>query len=169
MVNILAFSIWLFFHPVHVTLTSIDQVRGNDSLKVFVKMYYDDFLLDYILFDSSNETVKALTVNQLIPEALMNNYISEKVTIIVNNKELKGKLLNLDLEDNEVRVNLLYRSVRKPKVITVRNCIMTELYADQANMMIVHVNDFEEGIKLTQVSKEQTFNLKRKQKRETEK
>jgi hypothetical protein len=169
MVNILAFSILLFLHPVHVTLTSIDQVRGNDSLKVFVKMYYDDFLLDYKLFDSSNETVKTLTVNELIPAALMNNYISEKVTIIVNNKELKGKLLNLDLADNEVKVNLFYRSVRKPKIITVKNYIMTELYADQSNMIIVRVNDFEEGIKLTQETKEQTFNLKRVQKKETEK
>ena len=169
MENILIFSIWLLFHPVHVTLTSIDQARGNDSLKVFIKMYYDDFLQDYKLFDSNNEAVRGLTVNQLIPEVLMDNYISEKVTIIVNNKELKGKLLNLELADIEVKVNMLYSSVRKPKVITVRNYIMTGLYADQANMLIVRVNDFEEGIKLTQEVKEQTFNLKRKQKKETEK
>jgi len=46
MVKLLALSIWLLFHPVHVSFTSIDKEKGNDSLKVFVKMYYDDFLLD---------------------------------------------------------------------------------------------------------------------------
>jgi hypothetical protein len=43
---------------------------------------------------------------------------------------------------------------------------MTELYADQANMMIIRVNDFEEGVKLTPEIREQTFNLKRKQTQE---
>jgi hypothetical protein len=166
MLKLLVFSIWLFFHPVHVTLTSIDQDKGSDSLKVFVKMYYDDFLLDYYLFDSGNDSIRLIPPEQLIPAGLVNKYIVEKVTIIVNNKELNGKLLKLDLIDNEVMVNLLYISARKPKVMTVRNLIMTELYADQANMMIIRVNDFEEGVKLTPEIREQTFNFKSKQKQE---
>ena len=40
------FSIWFAFHPVHVTLTSIDFIPERDSFKVFVRMYFDDFLLD---------------------------------------------------------------------------------------------------------------------------
>lgn len=166
MFKLLAFSIWILFHPVHVTLTSIDKEKGNDSLKVFVKMYYDDFLLDYYLFDNANDSVKKIPAGQLIPAGLVNKYISEKVTIIVNNKELKGKLLKLDLTDNEISMDLLYKSAGKPRVLTVRNLIMTELYADQANMMIIRVNDFEEGVKLTPEIREQTFNLKRKQKQE---
>jgi hypothetical protein len=166
MFKLLAFTIWILFHPVHVTLTSIDKEKGNDSLKVFVKMYYDDFLLDYYLFDKANDSVKNIPAGELIPSNLVNKYISEKVTIIVNNKELKGKLLKLDLTDNEISMNLLYKSAKKPRVLTVRNLIMTELYADQANMMIVRVNDFEEGVKLTPEIREQTFNLQRKKKQE---
>jgi len=166
MVKLLALSIWLLFHPVHVSFTSIDKEKGNDSLKVFVKMYYDDFLLDYNLFDPGNDTLKNIPEGKLIPASLVNKYISEKVTIIVNNKELKGKLLKLELTDNEISMNLLYKPVIRPKVLTVRNLIMTELYADQANMMIVRIDDFEEGIKLTPEIREQTFRLKRKQKQE---
>jgi len=166
MVKLLAFSVWFLFHPVHVTLTSIHQDKGNDSLKVFVKMYYDDFLLDYHLFDKANDSVKNIPAGQLIPASLVNKYISEKVTIIVNNKELKGKLLKLDLTDNEISMSLLYKSAGKPRFLTVSNLIMTELYADQANMMLIRVNDFEEGIKFTSEIREQTFNLKRKQKQE---
>ncbi|MCX6333300.1 MAG: hypothetical protein NT092_03250 [Bacteroidia bacterium] len=169
MIKILAFSIWLVFHPVHVTLTSIDHVRGTDSLKVFVRMYYDDFLLDYKLFDSLNDSAKNLSPDQLLKTGLMNKYISEKVNIIVNNKELNGKLLKLDMTDNEISMDLLYSTAKKPKTITVRNLIMTDLYTDQANMTIVRVNNFEEGVKLTTGKPEQTFNLKRKQKREIEK
>ena len=43
------FSIWFLLHPVHVTITSIDYVPEIDSFKVFVRMYFDDFITDYKL------------------------------------------------------------------------------------------------------------------------
>lgn len=160
MLKALALSIWFVFHPVHVTLTSIDHVRNTDSLKVFVRMYYDDFLQDYLLSGGENFTVKKLQNSGTFPCDLMNKYLEEKVNIIVDNKQLKGKLLNIEQEDNEIRTNLLYRSGKKPKVITVRNLIMTGLYTDQANMTIIRINDFEEGVMLTPLKTEETFSLK---------
>jgi hypothetical protein len=160
MLKTLALSVWFVFHPVHVTLTSIDHMRNTDSIKVFVRMYYDDFLKDYLLSEGENFSVKELQKGGTIPYDLMNKYLEEKVNIIVNNKQLKGKLLNIELEDNEIRTNLLYRSDKKPKVITVRNLIMTGLFSDQANMTILRINDFEEGVMLTPLKTEQTFSLK---------
>jgi hypothetical protein len=160
MLEALVLSIWFVFHPVHVTLTSIDHVRNTDSLKVFVRMYYDDFLQDYLLSGGENYKVKELQKSGTFPYDLMNKYLDEKVNIIVDNKQLKGKLLNIEQEDNEIRTNLLYRSDKKPKVITVRNLIMTGLYTDQANMTIIRINDFEEGVMLTPLKTEETFRLK---------
>jgi hypothetical protein len=37
---------------------------------------------------------------------------------------------------------------------------MTGLYSDQSNMIIVRINDFEEGVKLTSDLTEQTFKIK---------
>jgi hypothetical protein len=145
-------------HPVHVTLTSIDHVTNTDSLKVFVRMYYDDFLLDYSL-SGMELPVDTEQLENSFPFDLMNNYLDEKVNIFINNKRLKGQLLNLTLEDNEISMNILFRSDRKPKVITVKNLIMTELYNDQANMTIIRINDFEEGVMLTPLKTEETFKL----------
>lgn len=160
MLKTLILSIGILFHPVHVSLTSIDHVPGTDSLKVFIKMFYDDFLLDYKLFDSENEVVKGISSGQQFPAELMNKYLDKKVNISIDNKRLRGKLLNLTLTDNEISMNLLYRSDKKPKTISVRNEIMTGLYSDQANMTLIRINDFEEGIKLTPEQTEQTFKLK---------
>ncbi len=158
MLKILALSFWLVFHPVHVTLTSIDHVTNTDSLKVFVRMYYDDFLLDYSL--SGLELPDgAEQFENTFPTDLMTDYLDKKVNIIINNKQLTGQLLNLTLEDNEISMNLLYRSDREPRVITVKNKIMTELYSDQANMTIIRINNFEEGIMLTPLRTEETFEL----------
>jgi hypothetical protein len=161
MLKILTLFIWFAFHPVHVTLTSIDHIPDTDSLKVFVRMYYDDFLLDYKLFDKDAITGDFVK-NQIFPASLMNRYLEKKVIIYVNNKQLQGKLLTLDLviPENEISMNLVYMLDKKPRIITVRNEMMTELYADQANMTIIRMNDFEEGVKLTPEKKEQTFSVR---------
>lgn len=158
MLKILALSFWLVFHPVHVTLTSIDHVTNTDSLKVFVRMYYDDFLLDCSL-SGLKLPDGAEQFENTFPTDLMTDYLDKKVNIIINNKQLTGQLLNLTLEDNEISMNLLYRSDREPRVITVKNKIMTELYSDQANMTIIRINNFEEGIMLTPLRTEETFEL----------
>ncbi len=149
----------MVFHPVHVTMTSIDHVPDTDSLKVFMRMYYDDFLRDYKLFDDE-VNVEDYVPNKPFPEDLISKYLNEKVHIIINNKELTGKLLNVTLADNELSLNLLYRTTRNPEVITIRNMVMTDLYSDMANMTIIRFNNFEEGIKLTSDKPEETFELK---------
>jgi hypothetical protein len=159
MVGYITLLLWMVFHPVHVTMTSIDHVPDTDSLKVFMRMYYDDFLRDYKLFDDE-VNVEDYVPNKPFPEDLISKYLNEKVHIIINNKELTGKLLNVTLADNELSLNLLYRTTRNPEVITVRNMVMTDLYSDMANMTIIRFNNFEEGIKLTSDKPEETFELK---------
>jgi hypothetical protein len=160
MLRALALSIFIFFHPVHVTLTSIDHVTGTDSLKVFVRMYYDDFLRDYKLFDTTGVSLNKFPGGEPFPADLMNNYLNGKVIISVNNKVLKGKLLNLVMTDNEISINMLFKTVKKPKTISVTNMIMTGLYSDQSNMTMIKVGDFEDGVKLTPEKSTESFNLK---------
>ena len=161
MIKSLVLALYFIMHPVHVSLLSIDHIPDTDSVKVFVRMYYDDFLLDYKLFDKDVDT-SYLSNNQFFPEDLMSRYLAEKVIINVNNKPLQGKLLNLELAagDNEISANLFYRSDKKPEIVSIRNEIMTGLYDDQANMTIIRVSGFEEGVKLTPEKTEQTFILK---------
>lgn len=147
------------FHPVHVTMTSIDLVPNTDSLKVFLKLYYDDFLLDYSLYNQDGN-LRDIDISTAFPAELMNKYINDKVIIIINNKQLEGKLLNQIIADNEMNADFLYRPEKKPRSITVKNLIMTELYEDQANLMIIRIKGFEEGIKLTSFETERTFRLK---------
>ena len=64
------------------------------------------------------------------------------------------------LTDNEVSMNLEYKAGKKPKIITVKNLIFTGLYNDMSNMIIVKINDFEEGVRLTSDLTEQTFKIK---------
>jgi hypothetical protein len=159
MLKTVFFSLWFLFHPVHVTFTSIDYDPERVTFKVFVRMYFDDFLRDCKL--NGNETLNEdFSDNDPSSMKTMEKYLADKVILKVNEKQLSGKLLAMKLSDNEISMNLDYKTIKKPKTITVKNFIMTSLYSDMSNMMIIKVNDFEEGIKLTTYLTEQTFIIK---------
>ncbi len=159
MFKALVISTFLLLHPVHVSLTSIDYSTGMDSYKVFVRMYFDDFLLDYKLFgkEAKNED---FSEGNSRGKDYMEEYLREKIKIEVNNKELSGVLSEIKLNENEVSMNLEYKSLQYPRTITVKNMILTDLYSDQANMIIIRIDDFEEGVKLSSEKTEETFKIK---------
>jgi hypothetical protein len=159
MLKALAVSLWLIIHPGHVTMTSIDYVQGTDSLKVFCKMEFDDFLKDLQTIDDDRNLYRLFS-KQPFPADLINQYFNSKVFIYVNNKLLIGKLLSANITDTEINLNLIYRSGKKPKSITVRNLILTGWYSDQTNLMIIRINNFENGIKLTPGHNEETLIIK---------
>jgi hypothetical protein len=159
MLRALAISLWLIMHPGHITMTSIDYVQGTDSLKVFCKMEFDDFLKDLQTIDDDRNLIRIFS-KQPFPADLINQYFNSKVFIYVNDKLLIGKLLSANLTDNEINLNLFYRSVKEPKSITVRNLILTGWYSDQTNLMIIRINNFEKGIKLTPEHNEETLIIK---------
>ncbi len=148
MIKILILPIFLAFHPVHVTLTTIEQVQGTDSMKVFIRMYYDDFLRDYRLYDPDCDLEK-ISLNQSFSTALANNYVSEKIHVYINNKLLIGKVVTLTILDNEIFLNLIYKSEKNPKKIRIRNQVLTGLYTDQTNMVFININKNEEAMRLT--------------------
>ena len=105
MVKTLFFSIWLLFHPVHVTITSIDYIPEADSFKVFVRMYCDDFLLDCKLIGKEIQNSDIID-NQASALDVVEEYIGEKIIIMVNEKQLSGKLKDMYLVDDEISMNL---------------------------------------------------------------
>jgi len=159
MLRALAISLWLIMHPGHVTMTSIDYIQGTDSLKVFCRMEFDDFLKDLQTIDDDRNLYRLFS-KQPFPSDLINQYFNSKVFIYANNKLLIGKLLSANITDTEINLNLIYRSSKKPKRITVRNMILTGWYSDQTNLMIIRINNFEKGIKLSPRHNEETFIIK---------
>jgi hypothetical protein len=137
-------------------MTSVDYVQGSDSLKVSCRMEFEDFLKDLQTIDD-DRNLRRLFTRQPFPNDLINQYFNSKVFIYINNDLLIGKLLSANLIDNDISLNLIYRSDKKPKLITVRNLILTGWYSDQTNLMIIRINNFEKGIKLTPEHNEETL------------
>ena len=119
-------------------------------------MEFDDFLKDLQTIDD-DRNLSTIFSRQPFPSDLINQYFNSKVFIYVNDKLLIGKLLSANITDNDINLNLFYRSGKKPKSITVRNLILTGWYSDQTNLTIIRINNFEKGIKLTPGHNEETL------------
>jgi len=140
-------------------MTSIEYVPELKSYKVFIRMYFDDFLRDCHL-EAGDIQNKQFSDNNSASRDVMEKYLKEKIIIKVNDVQLSGKLKEMNLVDNEISMNLEYGAGKQPGTITVKNLIMTGLYSDMSNMLIVKINDFEEGLKLTSDITEKTFKIK---------
>ena len=159
MLKAIFFSFFVLSHPVHVSLMSMEYSENSQVFTVFLKIYTDDFLLDYKLL--TNDTSKIdFTVNKLTVENILTKYLNEKVQIFAEGKMLKHKLINLESSEGELKIDLTYNNIAKSKNFLVRNMILTSLYNDQANLLIFKYGEKEEAVKLTAERQEQIFTVK---------
>ena len=159
MLKVLILNIFLFFHPVHVTLTTVTQVQDSDTLKVFFRMYYDDFQRDYKLYYPEFKSGKNNDTTD-VPHEVLNKYFNERIQIYINHKLLSGKLIDISIDKYEIRLNLIYHSDKKPRNFRIRNKILTSIYTDQSNMVYLKINKYEDAIKLTVDHVEEAISLK---------
>lgn len=154
------FLLWFIFHPVHVSLLSIDYVPETSNFNGFIRIYLDDLLLDCGLSGFAISRDKLISREEATVETF-ERYLNDKVVISINGKHTRGRITKIDVNagSNEVNVNMLFENSGNPLTITVKNLIMTGLYKDQANMVIVKADDFEEGVRFTPEMTEQTFKI----------
>jgi hypothetical protein len=160
MLKLLVLPLLIFFHPVHVTMTTIDHIPDTDSMKVLVRFDYDLFLRDYQQTIDDDLDLHVLRSYKPFPADLVNNYINSKIFIYINNKLLSGKLLTAEVADGGIRLNILYRIVKKPRSITVRNTILNGLCSDVENLTILKIKNLETEIKFTADHNEETYTLR---------
>jgi hypothetical protein len=134
-------------------------VAENDSFKVFIKMYFDDFINDNRLAGIEIDMRDFEPVGDSAMSS-MQRYLKEKVIIKVNGKILTGKISDMTVADNEISMNLNYGGNKAPQQVTVQNLIMIRLYSDMSNMILLRINSFEEGFRLTSDMTEKNFNIK---------
>lgn len=159
MLKLLILPLLLNIHPVHVTLTTITQAQDSDSLEVFFRMYYDDFLLDYKSYDPDCN-LEILSADEPFAADLIGKYFNDKIQIRINNKLLTGQVLDISIQDYEIFLNLLYRSDKNPQKIQIRNRVLIELYSDQTNMIFIRIDNHEEAMRLTCENNKETLSFR---------
>lgn len=135
----------LVFHPVHVSVTSMEYSKGEKIFLVSFKVFTDDF-------ETIVERKYGVNLNLGKEDELknageyFNRYFRESFSFIVNGEDLKEPVF-LEKKMNDIAVWLYYRypiscSVEK---VEIMNIIMLDMFMDQSNLLIFKYNDFEKG------------------------
>jgi hypothetical protein len=141
-------SILSFFHPVHVSLLSLDYDKVKEVVTLFVKVYYDDLENDCRLLTKNPEL--QLYNSELMPsESVLQKYIAARIVIEAGDERLKSGPVIIESDGEEVRIYSSYHYRGSSSIFTIRNTIMTGLYSDQSNLMIFKAKDFEKGYRFT--------------------
>jgi len=160
MLKVLLFNFLFLLHPVHVSLTTVSQKADSDTMEIFFRMYYDDFLRDFSLYAPEFKIRKSTNDNSAIPREMLNNYFNDRVRVYINHKLLSGQLTDFSVDSYEIHMKIVYHSVGKPRVFKIRNQILTGIYKDQANMVYLKINRYENALRLTVDEDEKSISLK---------
>jgi hypothetical protein len=144
---------------VHVTLLSIEYSAEDRAFNGFLKVYYDDFLLDYRLFSGNlaSPDVKSPSDEEV---KMIAAYINERIHFIAGGKKVMARIKDMSLSDNELKMNLRFMTKKRQGKYRIGNSILADIYRDQTNLLIFRCDDFEEGIKLTYDNREYIFDVK---------
>lgn len=150
----LSLAILLLLHPVHVSLTGIDYDEVNRVWSVFVKVWSDDLEADMKLGRSGGGELTGS------PEMRFFQYLSDRIAILEDGTPVKMELLDAGVDGLEHRFTLTAKGKSDVGSVTVVNRIMTRLYEDQANMLLISLGDTEEGYRFTSTDTMKSYKVK---------
>ena len=135
----------LAFHPVHISVTSMEYNKEEEIFLVSFKVFTDDF-------ETNIERKYGVNLNLGKENELKNaseyfsRYFRESFSFIVNGEELKEPVY-LEKKMNDIAVWLYFKYPTSGDVeeVEIKNVIMLDMFMDQSNLLIFKYNDFEEG------------------------
>jgi len=147
-------AILLLLHPVHVSLTGIEYDEANRIWSVFVKVWSDDLEADMNLGRSGGGLISGNREEQFFL------YLSDRIIIMEDGTPVQMELLSTTVDGLERRFTLRARGKGDADSVTVVNRIMTRLYEDQANMLLISLGRLEEGYRFTVTDTMKSYKVK---------
>ena len=135
-------------HKFYVSVTQIDYVSNKKRIEITHRIFIDD--LEKGLTKKYNKKVN-LTSTKELPEAeeLIKSYLKEKIKVSINKKPQNIEFLAREVEGD---VLILYTKIAVSKKINtfeIYNSLLTEVYADQQNIVHTNINSNKKSILLT--------------------
>ena len=135
-------------HKFYVSVTQIDYVSNKKRIEITHRIFIDD--LEKALLKKYNKKVN-LTSTKELPEAeeLIKSYLKEKIKVSINKKPQNIEFLARELEGD---VLILYTKIaisKKINTFEIYNSLLTEVYADQQNIVHTNINSNKKSILLT--------------------
>lgn len=135
----------LSFHPVHVSVTSMEYNKTEQVFLVSFKVFTDDF--ETIIGRRYGVMLNLGKENELKnADEYFSRYFRESFSFQVNGEEMKEPVfLKKKMSDVAVWLYFSYQAPGEPNEVEIKNIIMLDMFSDQNNLLIFRCDDFEKG------------------------
>lgn len=125
-------------HRFYTAIYQINFVPQKKMIQITTRIFVDD--LNDALKNQYHKTTFLGTEKETDDDIhLMKKYLSEKFKLTVNGKPQPMNFLSNELEDNVIICYLNIKEISKLKSLSIENSILTEIHAEQQN--IIQFND----------------------------
>ena len=145
----LLFSLALWFHPIHLSITEIEHNEKSKALQMTMRIFIDDLELS-IRKKTNNEELDLLepgagkTTDNLVKE-----YLNETVKLKVDKKAVKLNYIGHEIEGPAIICYVEIENIKKFSTIEVTNRVILETHDDQSNLVNVNYHDKVKSVRLT--------------------
>ncbi|MCF8345742.1 MAG: hypothetical protein K9G38_00910 [Bacteroidales bacterium] len=144
-------------HPVHVSVINI-TIEGS-MIQLKINTFIDDW--ETAFFHYHGTSVK-LKMSENLEGTWFNDYLASSLVISAGSKENKIKFETDTIFFNDLSMTLEMHAELKeePDSLYIYNAILTDIFADQTNLLIYSHRDMERGIKFDYHKHEDVVKLK---------
>ena len=131
-------------HPLHLSITNITYENGK--LKISLKTFRDDWETAYFHYHSKPIDFSDPKQRQ---NPWLEKYLNTKFQISLNEDDIRLSLSldTLTLDEDSMVFEMESTIPSKPNSLYIYNAMLTEIYPDQTNLVILGFNKRETGIK----------------------
>jgi len=156
-------SVFSVLHEFHITHTTIHYNSEKESLEITIKLAVED--LEKALTDQGVPELKIGTTKEHEKaDQYMLDYVQQRLKIQPNSTPTEytwiGKEVSKDLHDVYIYTEITNCNKNgELKSLEVENPIFTEIFSDQANVVLIEFQDAKHNLTFTKDQKKQSVSL----------
>jgi hypothetical protein len=157
MIYTLLYSLVLWIHPIHISVTEINYNEKSKSLQITSRIFVDELELGVRAQRKEPELDLLEPGNGVTTEQLIKNYLTAHFKIKIDGKPAKLNFLGHEKEDLSIVSYIEIENVKKLKTIEIFNDIITEIHDDQSNLVHVTYKAPVKSVRLTRGTTTEVF------------
>jgi hypothetical protein len=140
------------WHKFYVSVTEVAYSEDKNRIEISTRIFIDD--LEKGLEKKYNKKINLATKEE-IPEAkeFIKGYVSQRIQANVNNKTAEVVFLGFETENDVLICYLKIDFSEKITTFELYNNMLTEIYADQQNLVHTNINNTKRSFLLTKSEK----------------
>jgi hypothetical protein len=133
-------------HPIHVSVVNLDYSSDSNRINLSIRLFYDDFqsLINY-KYNTILDFKKSVRMTSKEQQAIISYIHSSFVITDQNNNDILTEFTGWKVEDVSVWLYFCAKTEPGFQLTQLKNVLMLELFTDQKNLVITHLQGNEQG------------------------